>query len=162
MNTKEKSLKNLVLGDCFDGDMLFEQYRLYVEMANDVSNRRDKTNKLYITVISLFVTVFSIIISLTNELFVLFILLVAIILVCFVWEKNIESYSVLNRVKFDVINEIEKKLPAKGFTIEGELLGLYQYDELTNLEKKVPIVLKTISIIAIVLLVLIKIGCKTI
>lgn len=35
-----------------DDSYLFEQYKIYVDMANDVSNRRESTNKFYISIIS--------------------------------------------------------------------------------------------------------------
>jgi hypothetical protein len=47
--------------------LLFEQYKLYVEMANDVSERRDRTNKFYVTLMSLLLTVFTIMTSITKE-----------------------------------------------------------------------------------------------
>ena len=76
--------------------------------------------------------------------------------------KNIQSYSTLNRGKFDVINEIEKQLPAKGFTIEWELMEVYKYQKLTKVEKKVPLIILIISIIltiALIIAVLIQKGC---
>ena len=81
-----------------------------------------------------------------------------IIGISYIWMKNIESYSALNHGKFDVINEIENKLPARGFTIEWELIKLYNYKELTKVEKNVPKAICIIAIIAIILLIFIQKG----
>ena len=51
-----------------------------------------------------------------------------------------------------MINEIENKLPAKGFTIEWELLTeVYQYNELTNVEKNIPIIMMGIGVIILII-----------
>ena len=47
MSAKDKILEDLFTDNSND-EILFEQYKLYVEMANDVSERRDKTNKFYV------------------------------------------------------------------------------------------------------------------
>jgi len=142
--------------------LLFEQYKLYVEMANDVSERRDRTNKFYVTLMSLLLTVFTIMTSITKEKIIFIIPLLLMILFSRVWMKNIKSYSTLNRGKFDVINKIEKLLPAKGFAIEWELMELYNYQRLTKVEKNVPLILciiSTILSIALIVFILIQKGC---
>lgn len=144
-----------------DKKLLFEQYKLYVEMANDVSERRDKTNKFYVTLMSLLLTVFGIISSITKDSILFIIPLLIMIFFNIVWMKNIESYSTLNRGKFDVINEIEKQLPAKGFTIEWELMELYNYQKLTKVEKYIPLIciFSTILLIALIIFKWVQKGC---
>ena len=79
---------------------------------------------------------------------------------CYIWIKTIESYAKLNKGKFDVINEIETKLPVKGFTIEHKLSEeVYQYKELTKVEKNVPIIIIIITVIIIILLIIQKTYC---
>lgn len=161
MSCTSKILEDLIVENP-DNQILFEQYKLFVEMANDVSERRDRTNKFYATLMSLLLTIFGIISSITKEWIIFIIPLLLMILISWVWMKNIQSYSTLNRGKFDVINEIEKQLPAKGFTIEWELMELYNYQELTKVEKKVPLIILIISIIltiALIIAVLIQKGC---
>lgn len=158
MSSKDKILEELGTSNN-NNHILFEQYKLYVEMANDVSNRRDKTNKYYLTLISLLITIFSIIISITYKLQIVLIPLIITIIICYIWMKNIESYSTLNRAKFDVINEIENDLPVKGFSIEWDLLQLYNYNELTKVEKIVPKAIIYILTIVIILIILVQKGC---
>lgn len=147
MSSTSKILEDLI-NENPNKEILFEQYKLYVEMANDISKRRDSTNKFYATLMSLLLTVFSIISSLTNELALFIIPLGIIILFSKVWKENINSYSTLNQCKFDVINELENQLPVKGFTIELELMKLYEYTKLTKVEKYVPSIICYFSIIA--------------
>lgn len=149
MSAKDKILEDLFTDNSND-EILFEQYKLYVEMANDVSERRDKTNKFYVTLMSLLLTVFSIISSITNNWIIFIIPLTIMILISIVWMKNIKSYATLNQGKFDVINEIEKKLPSKGFTIEWELMKVYDYKNLTKIEKNIPLTILILSMVAII------------
>lgn len=161
MSCTSKILEDLIVENP-DNQILFEQYKLFVEMANDVSERRDRTNKFYTTLMSLLLTIFGIISSITKEWIIFILPLLIMILISWVWMKNIQSYSTLNRGKFDVINEIEKQLPAKGFTIEWELMEVYKYQKLTKVEKKVPLIILIISIIltiALIIAVLIQKGC---
>lgn len=158
MNAKDSILKNLLKEDTNE-EILFEQYKLYVEMANEISNRRDNANKFYLTLISLFITIFSIINSITHDSSIFIIPLIIIIIICCIWAKTIDSYSTLNIGKFNIINEIEKKLPAKGFTIEWELLiKVYSYNKLTIVEKWVPKIIGIIAVIAIIFLLIIQKG----
>ena len=161
MRCTSKILEDLIVENPND-KILFEQYKLYVEMANDVSERRDRTNKFYATLMSLLLTIFGIINSINKEWIIFIIPLSIMILISLVWMKNIQSYSTLNRGKFDVINEIEKELPAKGFTIEWELMELYHYQELTKVEKNVPLIIlliSTILTISLIVAVFIQKGC---
>lgn len=157
MNAKNSILKNL-LNEGTNEQILFEQYKLYVEMANETSNRRNNTHKFYISIISLFITLFALITSITHELLIFIVPLIIIPVIGYIWHKNIESYSILNHGKFDVINEIENKLPAKGFTIEWELMELYHYKEVTKIEKQLPRIISIIAIIAIILIFIIQKG----
>lgn len=152
MSSTSKILEDLIVENPNE-EILFEQYQLYVEMSNALSERRDKTNKYYVTLMSLLLTVFSIITSITKDLTLFIIPLGIMILFSKVWMENISSYSTLNRGKFDVINEIEKQLPAKGFTIEWELMDVYKYKRLTNVEKNVPLIIFWLSIITEIFLV---------
>ena len=158
MSARDSILKNLFT-DEENKQILFDQYRLYVEMANEVSNRREKANKFYILIISLFITIFSTITSITHEIIIFIVPIIIIPSIGYTWMKNIESYSTLNHGKFDVITEIENKLPAKGFTIEWELIELYNHNELTKIEKKIPIIVSIIAVIAIILILFIQKGC---
>ena len=161
MNPTSEILENLIVENPNE-ELLFEQYKLYVEMSNDLSERRDRTNKFYVSLMSLLLTAFSIIASITKDVALFIMPLAIIILFSKVWIENISSYSTLNRGKFDVINEIEKQLPSRGFTIEWQLMDLYKYKELTKVEKNVLYIIFILSIITeifLILFLLIQKGC---
>ena len=119
-----------------------EQYKLYVEMADRVSIRRIESNKFYISILSVLLTLYPIISVLSNKikLFYALIPLLGIVL-CFIWVINIESYKALNELKFKVIHELEKNLPYRCFDREWEILKEQPkntYIRLTYIEKYNP------------------------
>ena len=139
-----KKVKECILNDLinekFNEKQLFEQYKLYVEMADHVSERRDKTNRFYLGLITSMITLSSVIFSITyNHIELILVILVCTILICWNWYQNILSYKRLNSGKFDVINYIENRLAAKGFTVEWCLVKLEGYNDLTNVEKNIPL-----------------------
>lgn len=138
MNSREPILENLI-NDSTNDKQLFEQYKLYVEMADNVSERRDKTNRFYLGLITAMVT-FSSVFSITVDYIVLIvIILICSILICWNWYQNILSYKRLNSGKFAVINPIENELAVKGFTMELEFVKNGGYKDLTNIEKNIPL-----------------------
>src|SRR5690625_2515780 len=136
-----------------DLEIILEQYKLYVKMADNISSRRDKINKFYTSVLTVILTMttflfnepFSIIEM--NELTLAFISLLGIGL-CLNWFMNIKSYKKLNSAKFDIINELENYLPFKGYTKEYKILRERKdYRNLSSNEKRVPIILIVVFII---------------
>ena len=80
MSCTSKILEDLIVENP-DNQILFEQYKLFVEMANDVSERRDRTNKFYTTLMSLLLTIFGIISSITKEWIIFILPLLIMILI---------------------------------------------------------------------------------
>jgi hypothetical protein len=135
-------------------DHLLEQYKLYVEMADRVSNRRAQTNQFYVSVISALlgiVTIASSIVGnqiltstkLSNTAFLAVSLLG--LFLCTIWFINIFSYRQLNSGKFQVIHEIEQWLPYACYDREWIVLGkgrdVRKYLPLTHVEQYVPVLL---------------------
>ncbi|OEC84347.1 MULTISPECIES: RipA family octameric membrane protein [Methanobacterium] len=133
---------------------LFEQYKLYVEMSNDVSKRRHQTNSFYISLSSALIALFSLITVKLGSINLEFISLLPIfgLLTCFIWFTHIKSYKKLNSAKFKVINEIEKDLPYQGFSKEWEILKNESYKGLTDIEKCVPLFIGILYIILLLYL----------
>ena len=102
-----------------DIEIILEQWKTCVEMANSVSQRRDAMNNIFITLNLAVVTA----ISFNFEIKSLFILGAGII-VSIIWILFIRNYKLLNTEKFKVINEIENKLPVKPFNTEWEKLKI--------------------------------------
>lgn len=143
-------------GDKYPGHLL-EQYKLYVEMADRISQRRDQSNRLYVTIVSALAAIVVVITrfgvpadaangALSHIGFLaigLFGLALSII-----WFFNTRSYRTLNSAKFAIINEIEKQLPFAGYTEEWNILrppvGSPRYLQLTRVEQFVPAIFATL------------------
>lgn len=124
-------------------ETLFEQYKLYVEMANDVSKRRHQTNNFYISLSSAIIALFSLItvkIGSNSTEFISVLPLFGLV-TCFIWFTHIRSYKKLNSAKFKIINKIEDQLPCQGFSKEWEVLNKDCYKKLTDIERYVPILI---------------------
>ena len=133
-------------------EIVLAQWQTCVEMANSVSQRRDTMNNIFVTLNLAIVAA----ISINWDMKSLFIL-VAGIVVCVIWLLFIRNYKLLNTEKFNVINEIEKKLPVKPFNDEWKKLERNkQYKNSTRLEKTLPIMFIVLYVIAIITIVNIK------
>lgn len=135
-------------GDKFQ-DHHLEQYKLYVEMADRISQRRTERNRYYLSLLSILLSVPSLIIALniSNEFQITFekILFIGIsllgITLCSFWIANIHSYKKLNKAKFEVIIEMENNLPYSCYKNEWEKLGKERrYLQLTTIEKIIPVI----------------------
>ena len=85
------------------------------------------------------------------------------IVVCVLWLSSIRSYKQLSSVKYDIVNEIEKKLPLAPFTYEWEKLKLeHNYVGLTRIENVLPwlfLVLYAVAIIYPILKLILNLLC---
>ena len=148
-------------------EQLLEQYKLYVELTDRVSDRRIKTSQYFITLLSGLLVVLSFVLhkdqqdslSQFQPYIISSVGLLGIIL-CFVWRLNIRSYRQLNSQKFQVIHDMEKQLPYPLFAKEWELLGKGKeqdkYLQLSRVEKLVPFILSIPFFIMIVMALLQK------
>lgn len=128
-------------------DHLLEQYKLYVEMADKISERRASANSFFLTVITALISIIGLISGFGTQVvnvFNFWIIAVSIVglILCYSWYRIIESYRQLNSGKFKVIHEIEMKLPLALYHGEWIMLGEGKdsklYRPLTHFEKWVP------------------------
>lgn len=125
---------------------LLEQYKLYVQMADNLSSRRDNANKLYISLLSGLCAVIALTIKdlpFSEGANVVFMIMGLLgVLVCYVWHINLKSYRQLNSGKFKVIHEIEEMLAFPCYSREWDVLGRgkdkRKYIPLTRVESAVP------------------------
>ncbi len=129
-------------------DHLLDQYKLYVEMADKISERRANANSFFLTVITALISIVGIVSGFGTQaisVFSFWITTVSIVglILCYSWYRILESYRQLNSGKFKVIHEIEKKLPLALYHGEWIMLGQGNnsqlYRPLTHVEKWVPI-----------------------
>lgn len=102
--------------------LILEQYKLYVEMADRISARRGLTNSFFLTLNLAAVSVIASVASKVTSESGFFIPAVALIIMCgecFVWFCTLRSYRLLNTAKYAVIEVLEERLPARAYS-KGE------------------------------------------
>ena len=127
---------------------LLEQYKLYVELADRVSQRRAVANSFFLLVNSVAVVILgSLSVSLDQvSSWPLVFTTVILVCVCGVWFYIVKSYRQLNTGKWQVVGVMEERLPASPWC-RGEWQALGEgkdrslYWPLTHIEKWVPLVL---------------------
>ncbi len=123
-------------------DHLLEQYKLYVDSAQKVSEKRISTGNYLLTVSSSLLTVFGIASTLHLGGALLVIVPIAGFLVSCTWFSLVISYKDLNAAKFKVIHELEDRLPAALFRYEWHSCEQGHgkaYKPITHLERWIPI-----------------------
>lgn len=129
---------------------LMLQYKLYVEAADRVSARRATANTFFLGTNTALVTIMGFAIPQLLEQHSLWAILYTVggIFLNYYWNTIINSYRQLNTAKFQVIHELEQRLPAKLYDYEWELLGngvnAKKYKQLTKVEQSVPYIFMAI------------------
>lgn len=140
-----------------DSSLIFSQYKMYAEMADKVSARRATTNSFFLTANSFLFVAMGALFSNSSLFIFIPIILVVGIFFSVSWMMLIVYYRDLNGCKYRVINEIEKRLPVKGFYTEWQLAKAMKAKNrmqgLTAIEKWVPISLIILYSIALVLVI---------
>lgn len=145
---------------------LLEQYKLYVEKADEVSSRRSTANTFFLSVNTLLVTAIGVLSGLGSAFEILNTWWVLVssfagLLFCWAWLSIINSYRQLNTGKFKIIHMIEAKLPLAMYKTEWSYLkpktGESRYKQLTVVEPLVPkifaLVYLALMIITLILLI---------
>ncbi len=128
---------------------LLEQYKLFVEMADRVSARRQSANSFFLSVNTALIALIGYINfgSQTSTSFFWLIALAGIAL-CLMWYRLIKSYKDLNTAKFAVIHEMEAELPSAPYDLEWEKVqrgtNKKLYLPFTHIEVYIPWVFLTI------------------
>lgn len=125
-------------------DHLLEQYKLYVEMTDKISERRQSANNYLLTVNSILFSLFGFLSgysSTSDQQIWRYFVPFAGLLVSITWATLIRSYRQLNSGKFKVIHKIESQLPAALYDTEWKILEEGQgkrYLQFTHVEQFVP------------------------
>ena len=139
-------------------DHLLEQYKLYVETSQHVTEKRQNSNNYLLTLNSSLVSLFVVLLSTFGHRRLNALVPATGLVVCFIWYSLVDSYKDLNRAKFVVIYEIEKQLPAALFRREWDVCGLNQkkekdkpveerYVPLTKLERWIPVAFSVLYVV---------------
>lgn len=135
-------------------DHLLEQYKLYVEMADRISLRRDQSNRFYAGLVSAIIALLVVMgrLGVSGSSWNLALLAAGLLgaSLSVIWFINLGSYRALNSAKFRVINEMESQLPYAGYTEEWAYLrpvdGPARYFQLTRIERYVPLLVLALFI----------------
>ena len=124
---------------------LLDQYKVYVEMADRVSQRRGLANTFFLTINTSIFTAVGIFWKGDpgdTEWWLVF-PLIAVLGQCGAWFYLLRSYRLLNSAKFLIVGLLEERLPASPYAAEWTALGkgedFKRYWPLSHIEKWVPI-----------------------
>ena len=134
---------------------IMEQYKIYVEMADRISQRRGNTNTFFLTLNTGIVTAIGFVWEhkLARSAFWLSIPFGMLLVECFVWFYLLRSYRLLNAAKYEVVGSLEKRLPASPYwsaewTALGKGKDSKKYWPLSHIEGWVPIFFASLYIIS--------------
>ena len=128
-------------GGSFNADLL-EQYKLYVQSAENVSGRRVASSRYLLTLNVALVALYGIQYAGFGQSYWALLIPVIGIPVSLLWYLIIKSHADLNRIKFGVIHEFEQHLPAAMYEYEWELAENGEgksYRAVTTIERWIPI-----------------------
>jgi len=146
MNLEEKlqSASPEAYGSSY-GQHLLEQYKLYVEMADRISQRRQNANGFGLSINTALLGIVGLVASRCppGQMFTMItVISVAGMLMSYEWYQLLRSYRDLNTAKFAVIHAIEKHLPIAPYAAEwlaaGEGKNSKLYKPLTHIEVVIP------------------------
>ncbi len=122
-----------------------EQYKLYVEMADRISNRRQQANSFFLSVNTAVIAIVGYVqlgAEAGKSQAFYWLVSIAGISLCYTWYRLIRSYKDLNSGKFKVVHAIEQKLPLALYDAEWESLEKGKnpdiYQPFTKVEMRVP------------------------
>lgn len=128
---------------------LIEQYKLYVQSAENVSARRVASNNYLLAVNAALVGLQVFQSAGFGQSYWTLLVSIIGIFVSLLWGLIIKSHVDLNRVKFDVIHAFEQHLPASMYKYEWHLAGEGQgksYRAVTTLERWIPILFTVLHV----------------
>ena len=128
---------------------LLEEYKLYVQMADNVTSRRLQANSFFITVMSALLVFLSYTADngMPENIMYFGYMLISIlgVILSVVWYVILQSYRQLNSGKFKVIHELESQLPFPCYDSEWENLSgggkSKKYIPFSQIEQFIPFIM---------------------
>ena len=136
---------------------LLEQYKLYVQSAENVSARRVASNRYLLAINAALVALYGLQSVGFGQNYLALLIPVMGIPVCLLWYLIIKAHADLNRIKFDVIHELEQHLPAAMYKYEWHLAEEGQgktYRAVTTIERWVPILFALLHVVLAIMIIL--------
>lgn len=136
---------------------LLDQYKIYINATEKISDRRQKTNEFFLglnTALVAFLGFVTTKASFSEATLLIVISALAGISICYLWYRIIRSYKELNSAKFKVVHAIELRLPLALYDTEWEMLGRGKdrslYWPFSHIELNVPKIFIGIYVILII------------
>ena len=148
--------KQETYGGSFNTDLL-EQYKLFVQSAENVSARRVSSVRYLVTANAALVAIYGFQSAGSGPIYLMLPVAIVGIIVSTLSYTIIKSHRDLNRVKFEVIRELEQHLPAAPYDYEWPKLGEGRsrtYRPISLIELGIPIVFGVLHGIAFLLVIL--------
>ena len=136
-------------GASFGADLL-EQYKMYVQSAENVSARRVASSRYLLTLNIALITLYGIQSEGFSQSYWTTLVPILGIPVSVLWYQIIKSHRDLNAVKFNIIHQLEEHLPVALYTYEWQLAGEGRgtsYSAVTHIEQGIPIAFVVLHII---------------
>ena len=127
-------------GDNYD-EALLEQYKLYVQSAENISSNRIATSRYLLTLNAALLALYGLQLSSLDPSYLVLAIPVAGVLVSALWHRIIKSYGNLNSIKFELIHKLEERLPATLFKTEWAMVrekDCEPYIPVTKIEQWLP------------------------
>ena len=143
-------------GGSFKADLL-EQYKLYVQSAENVSARRVASNRYLLTINAALVALYGLQSAGFGQGYWTLLIPVMGIPVSLLWYLIIKSHADLNRIKFSLIHKFEQHLPAVLYRREWELAHEGRgksYRAVTTIERWIPILFAALHIVLALIVIL--------
>ena len=144
--------------ETYDGSLtadILEQYKMYVQSAENVSSRRIATSRYLLTLSAALLVAYGIQLPGLNQGYWTLTVPVAGIAVSILWYRLIQSHRNLNTVKFQIIHKLEERLPVALYKHEWQMAGQRRdrsYTEATRIEMLLPILFVCLHGLAFILM----------
>ena len=128
-------------GGTFNTDLL-EQYKLYVQSAENISSNRIATSRYLLTLNAALLALYGLQLPNLDPGYMALVVPVTGIFVSALWHRIIKSYSNLNGIKFEIIHKLEERLPAALFKTEWDVVEKRRgkpYMSVTKIEQGFPL-----------------------
>lgn len=135
---------------------LLQIYQIYSQTVENTTDRRLKTNNLYIALNTLLIGLLVAFIKWDNSINCIAFIIIGVLgfLLSLLWKSNIQSYRQLNEAKFKIILKLEEKLPFACYTDEWDILGKgkdsKRYHLLSKIEAKIPLLFSVVFFLLLV------------
>ena len=140
----------------FSADLL-EQYKVYVQSAENVSARRVASSRYLLTLNVALVALYGVQTAGFEQSYWMLLVPIVGIPVSLLWLAIIGAHADLNRVKFKVIHEFEKHLPAAMYEYEWHLAEKGKgktYRAVTTIERWIPMLFAALHVLLGIMIVL--------